>query len=87
VNDPNLRYRQVAIAAVENTGSWAEITPGENVDMTILRASGAFQLASSATPGADYMPIPSGTAYEHLGGDSIYVRMLKAGVVQAARYS
>ena len=87
MSDKNLRYKSVAIAASLNTGAWAEIIPHEETAKTIIRATAGFQIASSAAPGTDVMPIASGCGYEHDGGASVWVSMPKAGWVSKAEYS
>jgi len=86
--DSNLNYKVVSITGQHlAAATWTEIVPGTGVAKTVIRASGGYRLASSAVPGTDFMVLPSGTAFEHLGEDSIYVYSTLAASLQLAKYS
>ena len=87
MSDKNLHYQNVSITTKELTTAWSDITPASDVAKMSIRATGTFKLASSSSPGSEYMTIPSGTQFDYEGSGDLYASMPKAGVAQLCKYS
>jgi len=60
MSDTNLRYKDFSVASTTISGTWTLFENGDECNEMLLTALGSFQIASSKTPGGNYMVIPSG---------------------------